>query len=195
MKRICLLPGHAAAAEGSAVCAGAYKGWGEHRLATHYLPALARELERLGYEVVCTERAAAGGVSPSYSAKAANATGADLALEWHFNAAGATATGCEVLHWGASSSGRVFAATLGAALAAHLQVRDRGPLAVPTPDGRATEAFRQSRMPFFMVEPCFAGSNPDDAKLLCRAIAEGKWAVAAAFAVDSAVRAAYLPTT
>lgn len=191
MKKIALLPGHATAKEGSAVCAGKYKGWGEHKLALSYLPALAAELERLGYEVVITSRESAGGTSPSYSAIAANATGADIALEWHFNAATPTASGCEVMYWGKSATGRAFASQLSASLADILQVRNRGALAVPTPDNRGTEAFRRSRMPFFMIEPCFAGSNPDEAKKLCTAIAEGKWPITAAYAIHTAITTTY----
>lgn len=200
---IALLPGHAAAAEGSAVCAGAYKGWGEHRLATHYLPELAAQLTLLGYRCTITERAAAGGTTPSYSAAAANATGADLALEWHFNSC-ASATGAEVLYWGYNkTTGRGFAERLGSALAESLGVRHRGALPCyesekKHPNERCTDngwsAFNNSRMPFFMVEPCFAGSNPDDAKLLCRSIAEGKWAVHAAYAIHTAALATYAPT-
>ena len=200
MKKIALLPGHATAKEGSAVCAGKYKGCGEHKLALSYLPALAAELERLGYEVVITSRESAGGTSPSYSAIAANATGADIALEWHFNSC-ANATGAEVLYWGYNkSTGPMFASHLGGAIAEILGVRHRGALPCyedekKHPNERCTDngwsAFNNSRMPFFMVEPCFAGSNPDEAKKLCTAIAEGKWPITAAYAIHTALQATY----
>lgn len=200
MHHIALLPGHAADAEGSFVCDGVFKGWGEHRLATHYLPQLAAQLTLLGYRCTITERAAAGGTTPSYSAAAANATGADLALEFHFNSC-AGATGAEVLYWGYNkSTGPMFASHLGSSIAEILGVRHRGALPCyeddkKHPNERCTDngwaAFNKSRMPFFMVEPCFAGSTPDDAKKLCRAIAEGKWAVTAAFAIHTAIQATY----
>lgn len=189
--KIALLPGHHPGAEGASVCAGKYQAWGENKLASHYLPQVAAELRKLGHEVVITERKAAGGATPSYSAKAANATGADIALEWHFNSATPTATGCEVMYWGKSASGKQFATRLGESIAEILGVRHRGALAVPTPDNRGTAAFSDSRMPFFMVEPCFAGSNPNDARALCAAIQDGTWAPRVAAAIDQAIKATY----
>ena len=191
LMKIALLPGHAAAAGGAEVCAGSHKGESEYRLASRYGPQLAQELTRLGYEVVQTGRESAGGTTPSYSAKAANATGADIAIECHFNAAGPTATGCCVMHWGKSEQGRRFAAGLSADIAEMLEVRDRGPLAVPTPEDRGTEAFRRSVMPFFMIEPCFAGSNPDDARAFCALIDSGVWVVRLAYAIDTRLREVY----
>lgn len=191
MKKIALMPGHASYAEGSVVCAGKYRGWGENKLARYYLPRLADELRALGYDVVCASREEAGGSTPSYSAKAANATGAELALEFHFNAAMATSTGTEVMYWGKSATGKRFAEALGERVAARLGVRHRGALAVPTLENRGTEAFRQSRMPFFMVEFCFAGSNSDDAEKLCAAVAAPDWEVWLAGVIDECIRMVY----
>lgn len=205
IRKIALLPGHSSRDGGSVCCAGVYKGLGEYGLAKQemYLPGLVRELRRLGYEVVCTEREAAGGVTPSYSAKAANATGADLALEFHFNACGG-ATGAEVLYYGYSGPGRRFAEVLSWHVAEVVGVRDRGALPVYEPEvakvregrerctGNGWFAFKRSVMPFFMVEPCFAGSNPDEARLLCECVRTGAWAVRMAFAIDAAVRAVYV---
>ena len=197
---IALLPGHHPGSEGASVCAGKYQAWGENKLASHYLPQVAAELRKLGYNVVITERKAAGGATPSYSAKAANATGADIALEWHFNSC-AGATGAEVLYWGYNkTTGPMFAANLGGAIAEILGVRHRGALpcyedAKKHPSERCTAngwaAFNNSRMPFFMVEPCFAGSNPSDARALCAAIQDGTWAPRVAKAIDQAIRATY----
>lgn len=190
MKKIALMPGHASYAEGSKVCAGKYKDWGEHKFACLYLPRLAAELQALGYDVVCTSREEAGGSTPSYSAKAANAAGVDIALEFHFNSCG-NATGTEVMYWGKSATGKQFATLLGESVAARLGVRHRGAKYVPTPENRGTEAFRQSRMPFFMVEFCFAGSNPEEAEILCRAVAAPDWETWLAGAIDTAIRQVY----
>lgn len=200
MKKIALLPGHAAAAEGSTVCAGKFQGWGEFKLASYYLTGLADELIRLGYDVEITTRERAGGVTPSFSAKAANATGADIALEFHFNSCGA-ATGSEVLYWGYNKgTGLAFASKLGSAIAETLGVHHRGALPCyeddkKHPGERCTDngwaAFNNSRMPFFMVEPCFAGSNPDDAKKFCASIASGVFAMRAAYEIDRAINAIY----
>lgn len=188
IRKIALLPGHSSRDGGAEVCAGLHKGKSEYLLAgAYYLPALADKLRALGYDTCITTRDVAGGTTPSYSAKAANATGADMALEFHFNAATATATGCEVLHWGGSSTGRAFAATLSASLAGIQGVRDRGPLGIHTAADRGYAAFAKSRMPFFMVEPCFAGSNPQEAEAFCRQIESGEWAEQAAAAIHAAI--------
>lgn len=173
------------------MCAGKYRGWGEHRFACSFLPRLAAELKALGYVVACTSREEAGGSTPSYSAKAANAAGVDIALEFHFNSGGGDATGAEVMYWGKSATGRQFATILGERIAAKLGVRHRGAKCVPTPENRGTEAFRRSRMPFFMVEFCFAGSNPDDAERLCRAVDAPDWEVWLAGAMDDAIKSTY----
>lgn len=200
MKKIAIMPGHASYAEGSEVCAGKFKGWGENKLARYFLPRLADELRGLGYEVVCTSREEAGGCTPSYSAKAANAAGVDLALEFHFNSCG-SATGSEVLYWGYNKgTGKAFAETLGECLACKLGVLHRG--ALPCYEDsrkhsgeRCTDngwaAFNGARMPFFMVEPCFAGSNPEDAERLCAAVAAPDWEAWLAGAIDCSIKGVY----
>lgn len=200
IKKVALLPGHASYAEGSAVCAGKFKGWGENKLARYYLPRLADELRALGYDVVITSREEAGGSTPSYSAKAANAAGVELALEFHFNSCG-SATGSEVLYWGYNKgTGRAFAEALGKAFAERLGVRHRGALPCYEDEkkhagerctGNGWAAFNGSRMPFFMVEPCFAGSNAGDAEALCAAVSAPDWEEWLAAAIDAAINEAY----
>lgn len=172
--KIALLPGHARKSEGAAVCAGHYQGFGEFALASHYLPPMRECLACLGHEAVITCRENAGGTTPSYSAKAANATGADIAIEWHFNSAGSDDKGCEVLYWGGSGKGARFAALLSARIARILGVPDRGAKPISDKTDRGYSAFHKSNMPFFMVEPCFAGSNEEEARLMGAAITE-RW--------------------
>lgn len=200
MKRIVLLPGHSHSDGGSRVCAGRYAEKSEYELARLYLPLLAGELKQRGYDVYIMSREDAGGTTPSYSAKAANATDADIALEFHFNSCG-NATGSEVLFWGYNkNTGKAFAEALGECLACKLGVRHRGALPCyedekKHPGERCTEhgwaAFNKSRMPFFMVEPCFAGSNPDEAVKLCEAIADPTWEKWLAGAIDRAIQKVY----
>lgn len=200
MKKIAIMPGHASYKDGSVVCAGKYRGWGENKLARYFLPRLAAELRALGYDVVCTSREEAGGSTPSYSARAANAAGVELALEFHFNSCG-SATGSEVIYWGYNKgTGRAFADELGKAIAEKLGVRHRGALPCYEDEKkhageRCTDngwaAFNGSRMPFFMVEPCFAGSNSEDAEMLCAAVAAPDWEVWLASAIDGAIKAVY----
>lgn len=174
--KIALLPGHARKKEGATCCAGYYEGFGEWALARTFLPAMAEHLRQLGYSVELTEREDAGGTSPSYSAKAANATGADLALEFHFNDYKG-AEGCEVLYYAEvdNPKGKEFAQVLSNRLALLLGVRDRGAKPIKGESDRGWNAFKKSRMPFFMVEPCFAGSNPGEARAFGTLIKTGVW--------------------
>lgn len=189
--KVALLAGHARKAEGAVVCAGYYESFGEHALARHYLPALRDALNRLGHAAVLTNREEAGGVSPSYAAKAANATGAEIALEWHFNAGTSTARGCEVLYWGASAKGKEFAEKLSQRLATLLGVPNRGAKAISSEKDRGFSFFHRTKMPAFIVEPCFAGSNAEDARVFGMAIHEGWWQVHAARAVHETILDVY----
>lgn len=189
---IALLSGHAKTSEGATVCAGHYKGLGEHALANHYLPLLRNHLVACGHSVALTCRENAGGTTPSYSAAAANATQADLALEFHFNSADTpAATGCEVLYWGKSSLSRKFAVKLSARLAKILSLPNRGAKPVNFPEDRGYLAFRRSKMSFFIIEPCFAGSNPDDANTFCSAIHLESWQKYAAQAINETIAEIY----
>lgn len=174
--KIAMLPGHARAKEGASVCAGYFKDFGEWALARTYLIGVCAELEARGYDVVQTQREDAGGTSPSYSAKASNATGADIALEWHFNDYNG-AEGCEVLYYEEvpNPTGKRFAELLSARVARLLGVPDRGAKPIKGADDRGWGAFKKSRMPFFMVEPCFAGSNPEEARAFGSLIKSGVW--------------------
>ena len=179
--KIALMPGHASVKEGACLCAGEYKGTGEHALARLYLHELGEYLENKNFEVAHTCREAAGGTTPSYSAKAANATGADVALEWHFNSCdNPSVRGCEVLYWGNSARGRKVAVALSRELAKLLNVPNRGAKPVYGPQDRGYHAFRRSAMPFFMIEPCFGGSNEEDACAFGEAISAGSWQAEAA---------------
>ena len=175
------------------MCCGHFAGYGEWALAAWYLPRVAKGLRELGYEVAVTQRANAGGTSPSYSAKAANAAGADLALEWHFNCASPAANGTEVMYWHASEKGRAFAGELARGIAGLVGTRlhGEGALAVPTPDERGTEAFRKSRMQFFMVEVCFAGSNETDCQLFTHALLSGEWERRMPGIIDRCIQTVY----
>lgn len=190
MKKIALLSGHAEKSEGANVCAGYFHGWGEWKLSNYYLPEIAEYLCFNGFEVERTNRVKGGGTNPSHAGKAANATGADIALEWHFNSAG-QARGCEVLYWGASEQGDQFAAKLSAKIAKILDVPNRGAKAVRTPKDRGYYAFKKSVMPFFIIEPCFAGSNELEADKFCRMIKYRDWMREAARAVVESIVEVY----
>lgn len=190
--KIALLPGHARKEDGATVCAGYYKDFGEWALARTYLPGLAEELRELKHSVVLTEREEAGGTSPSYSARAANETGADIALEWHFNDYKG-AEGCEVLYYAEvdNPKGREFAQVLSNRIALLLGVRDRGAKPIRSSADRGWNAFKKSLMPFFMIEPCFAGSNEDEARAFGALIKSGVWKKRVAKIVSETINEVY----
>lgn len=201
INHICLMPGHSAKDGGAVVCGGPGAGLSEHALASRYLPEITRQLVAKGYTVSTTSRETAGGTTPSYSGKAALATGAQLVFEFHFNSAGATASGAEALYWHASSTGHRVAEIMAAACADALGIRNRG--AKPRFDSAVTAAAYgydasaargaglfttcwnapQYCVPV-MVECAFAGSNEKDAVALLRAVANGELATAMADAID-----------
>lgn len=178
--KICLLPGHSPKDGGAVGRFGSFGTLSEYKLAQMVLPAIAEALRRKGHEVTITERAAAGGTTPSYSATAANRTGAELAVELHFNSAGVSSTGAEWLFYGPSDRNMRVAAAMLDKWCSLTGFRNRGPLgcfeneakaaakgSVHRYTTRAYNAFRKSRMKFFIAEPFFA-SNPDE----CAKVAE-----------------------
>lgn len=183
--KICLLPGHSPADGGSELVSSRVS---EYRFARGYIDAVAAELRGAGHEVVITERAAAGGKTPSYSALAANTTDADVAVELHFNAAGATATGAEWLYFAPSARSSRVAAAMLAEWCRLSGLKNRGVLPCVESaawakahgfggryDERGFAAFKKSRMPFFMAEPFF-GSNPQEAAVMEKKAKSGELA-------------------
>lgn len=191
--RIALLPGHAKTREGSSMCCGHFKGYGEWALAAWYIPQLARGLRELGYDVVRTQREDAGGTTPSYSAKAANAVGADLALEFHFNSAGPKASGACCVCWKYSDTGRKFALEVAKGMAELIGIglTADGVIVQPSDEERGLMAFKKSKMPFFMLEPCFAGSNETDCQLFTHALLSGEWGFKMPGIIDRCIKKVY----
>lgn len=173
------------------MCAGAYEGMGEHALSTEYLPPLAEALAEYGHTVYMTNRIRGGGSFPRHAAHAANKTNAELAIEFHFNSSHPQVMGGEVFYWGKSVTGKRFAAALSARMCSILGVTDRGAKPVTTIKDRAFMAFKCSRMPFFIVEPCFAGSNKAEAETFSESIESGRWMKEMAQAIHETVQAVY----
>lgn len=161
------MAGHSSKDGGAVTCLG---GVSEHELAQMVIPGVKAALEGMGYEVEVTERERSGGTTPVYSALAANATKADLAVELHFNSAdAASAQGAEWLYYGPSGRSRAVAEAMLAEWCRQAGFKSRGVLPVygeQAHAGRYTtrgwNAFLKSRMPFFMAEPFF-GSNAQEA--------------------------------
>lgn len=198
--KICLLPGHSPKDGGAVGSFGTLGTLSEYKLAQKVLPDIAAALRGMGHEVTITERAAAGGITPSYSATAANKTGADLAVELHYNSAGASSTGAEWLYYGPSDSSMRVAAAMLDKWCSLTGFRNRGPLgcfeneakaaakgSVHRYTTRANNAFLKSRMKFFIAEPFFA-SNPTECSKVAELLKSGDYARFMAQAIDAGIR-------
>lgn len=93
-----------------------------------------------------------------------NQTAADVAIELHFNAAGAEeARGTKMLHWPNSKGGKRLASILQRTTLEQLGLPDRGT------DGRGDLGFlRHTSMPSVIAEPAFGSNQSDGFKLLSR---------------------------
>lgn len=89
-----------------------------------------------------------------------NATGADFAIEMHFNAANGKASGTEVLFWHQSKRGKLLAWLLQEKLKPALNLPDRG-IKPRLVDGRGGYLLAHTSMPCVIAEPFF-GDNPHD---------------------------------
>jgi len=101
---------------------------------------------------------------------AANKAEAVCYIEHHFNSAGPTASGAEVIvASNASAKSRDWAADYAANAAAKLKISLRSPetkgVIVGGYDGRGDGNLRRTSMPAILVEPCFV-SNPIEAALV-----------------------------
>lgn len=93
-----------------------------------------------------------------------NDTGADVAIELHFNAASAEeARGTKMLHWPGSEGGKRLAEILQRTTLEQLDLPDRGT------GGRGDLNFLQyTDMPSVIVEPAFGSNQGDGFRLLSR---------------------------
>lgn len=157
--------------------------YSEFEFANKYIPAVKQYLEDYGYDVVVTCREDAGGTTPSYSAKAANATDADAAFEFHFNSAGPTARGCEFLYKAGNSKYKKAAKIMGEEWSKLTGIKHRGALGVCSAEdideydkatSRGSYAFTRSNMFFCMTEPFFS-SNYEECAIVTDLYKSGKW--------------------
>lgn len=178
MKKVALSIGHSPQDGGAVSTDGK---WSEYGFWKEHVVRVKEELERLGHVAVVCNRTDAGGTTPSFAAKACNATGADLAVEFHFNSAGSGATGTETLCFPGSKNGARAAELIQAAMCDVLRLPDRGVKGVADM-GRGYMYFKKTVMPAVMVEPAFAGSNVTDYDRLKERVDE--LCVAVARAID-----------
>lgn len=179
--KIALLPGHSSKDGGAQMVAGLKLS--EYGFAMKFIPQVKEKLEAAGYEVVVTSRESAGGTTPMYSARAANATKADAAFEFHFNSAGKTATGSEYLYKAGNELYRKAAEAMCKTWSAATGLKDRGVMAVCNSSdiskykratSRGVNAFQKANMFFCMTEPFFS-SNPEECIKITELFNSGKW--------------------
>lgn len=159
MKTVALSIGHSPKDGGSVTTD---RKWSEYEFWKAHIGKVKEELERLGYQAVVCNRADAGGTTPSFSAKACNAIGADLAVEFHFNGADTGIGGTETLYWYASKNGKKAAELIQAAMCEVLKLPDRGLKPVRYKSDRGYYYFKKTVMPALMLEPAFASSHVTD---------------------------------
>ena len=155
-------------------------GQSEYEFWRRHLPTLQAALERRGPEAVIVNRSDAGGTTPSYAAIACNAVDADLAIEFHFNSAGAGATGTETYYWYASPLGIKAAMMIQQNMYWVMRLPDRGVKPVRDPQDRSYNYFKKTKMPAVLVEPAFAGSSVTDCERLQTRVSDLCFAIATA---------------
>lgn len=149
------------------------KTYSEYSFWKKHLPLLEKDLKQMGHQVSIVNRSDAGGTTPGHAAAACNATGADLAIEFHFNSADSpSATGTETLYWENSPKGKQAAQLVNGAMVNVLELKNRGLKPVNRQSARAVSYFAKTRMPAILVEPAFAASNPEDNERLQNRIGE-----------------------
>lgn len=194
--KICLMPGHAPSKPGAALVTN---GVSEYDFARSYIAEVAAWLTELGYEVCRTERACAGGNTPSYSARAANTTGADLTVELHFNSSVPEARGAECLYYAPSAKSAAVAKAWLDCWCELSGYHNRGILPACADDAWAAlhrlprhttngwSAFKNSKSVFLMAEPFF-GSHVADCGRAQGGLKDGTFAKYMAAAIDAAAQ-------
>lgn len=138
--------------------------------------ALIAELRARGHSVAdCSNEAATSNAELASEVSAANASGADLFIAVHFNAASPTSgtRGSECWHYTSSSAGKDYAMKVSAAIAGELGLPNRGAKATTS-----LYVLRKTSMTAILAEVCFVDAKGDaDAYLRI-----GPQAVAAAIA-------------
>lgn len=132
-------------------------GYSENREARRLSDAFRAVCEGHGVAVSdCSSDAATQAAYLSEQVSRANASGADVAVQWHFNSGAASATGTEVLYHPGSADGLAYAERVSAAVAGVLGIRDRGAKA------RGDLRFINSTsMTALIIEVAFMSSDDD----------------------------------
>lgn len=160
MRDVALVVGHHPDASGAALTL-AGRSVHEHELWKEFARELGLTLEAKGLTGTVVHRPHE---EPGQAlADRINATGADVALSLHFNAATPGASGTEMLHWPGSPGG--------ARLAWHLHKQVTGALGTPargTKERADLPVLKLTEMPTVVCEPAFGSDDADSWALLTR---------------------------
>lgn len=121
--------------------------------------ALIAELRARGHSVVdCSNESATSNAELASEVSTANASGADLFIAIHFNAASSTSgtRGTECWHYTSSSAGKDYATKVSAAVAGKLGLPNRGAKATTS-----LYVLRKTSMTAILVEVCFVDAKGD----------------------------------
>jgi N-acetylmuramoyl-L-alanine amidase len=161
MKKVALIVGHDLQAQGAISC-GYTTEYGYNKELVAKVCAL---LDRTRINPIIVYREHGYGRLPGE----VNETRADLAVEFHFNAANGHGSGTEVLHWYQSAKGRAAAIILQDRLVAALNLPNRGIKPCKGND-RGGLLLMKTVMPCLIAEPFFGDNHLD----WDRAIQRGK---------------------
>jgi len=127
----------------------------EHALWSRFAPRLVELLTCEGVKATTVDRP--NEQVDSDLLAAVNRTGADCAIELHFNASVGSGWGTEMIHWPGSEEGKRLATLLQAETVGALGLRDRG-----TSARKDLRFLGGTSMPAVIAEPFF-GSDEEDA--------------------------------
>lgn len=151
--KVAIAGGHSKAAPGAAHFIDEYTE--DRKVAA----ALITELNNRGVSTVaCSNEKTTQGSELAEECRLANASGADLFIAIHFNAASVTEgqRGTEVWYYNGSSKGREYATNVSAKLASKLGLSNRGAKAT-----KGLYVLRHTNMTAILIEVCFVDAHAD----------------------------------
>jgi N-acetylmuramoyl-L-alanine amidase len=161
--KVALLVGHSryinGVQDGGAI---AWNGISEHAFNFTLVNHVADKLESMGIDhMILSEYQGQGyGAAMGWMAQQVDNAGCNIGIEFHFNDAGPSARGHEVLYCAGSTRGAKLAGFLNSRLAATFDTQDRGITPIDS-SGRGWAALSMPKAVMAIMEPFF-GSNQQD---------------------------------
>ena len=155
-KKVCINIGHGGI--GNNYDSGAIGADGTHEHSfnkNEFYPLLKKELELMGFEVICVIQESSFGELP----KRINAIKPDVILSLHYNAFNNVATGSETLYFALSKKSKALAEKIQTETVKALGLANRGVKGLLI--GRGSALLIKTSSPCVILEPFF-GDNPTD---------------------------------